>query len=307
MVRKYDVPFIRKYADCSERVNNMGEKIRDIRPIHLIGNELMVELNEGYTKNQGRVIHIQNKKFRYLLTESDYHKVSSDIMRAAVELDYIKQHIPEPDYKLTPKEKGTASDVTEFTFLKILNTEEIDYRILELRDHFATILINPSEYKQFRKLAKAKKVRCLEHPFGRRHGYIFLYQMKEFAIYQDGDYYYEVMCQLPCKSLTPKMWMPLDKCVQHALWETKRMENGYPYVEEEEVWIYYMTRCIFTKHAFEESDVKKLQALEAVLERDTLRQKLELIVFGFADRLIALSKDRKYADIMTEYFSYREY
>ena len=85
------------------------------------------------------------------------------------------------------------------------------------------------------------------------------------------------------------------------------MENGYPYVEDEEAWIYYMTRCIFTKHAFEESDVKKLQALEAVLEHDTLRQKLELIVFGFADRLIALSKDRKYADIMTEYFSYREY
>ena len=285
----------------------MGEKIRDIRPIHLIGNELMVELNEGYTKNQGRVIHIQNKKFRYLLTESDYHKVSSDIMRAAVELDYIKQHVPEPDDKMTPKEEGKASEVTEFEFLQTLNEQGFDYRILELRDHFATILVNPSEYKKFRKFAKTKKVRCLEHPFGKRHGYIYLYQMKEFAVYQDGDYYYEVMCQLPCKSLTPKMWMPLDKCVQHALWETKRMENGYPYVEEEEAWIYYMTRCIFTKHAFENTDIQKLHVVETGLDHETLRHNLEPMVFEVADRLIALSKDRRYEDIMKAYFSYREY
>ena len=60
----------------------MGEKIRDVYPITLIGSKLMVELNEGYSKQQGRVIHIQNNKFRYLLKEKDFYTLSSNILRA---------------------------------------------------------------------------------------------------------------------------------------------------------------------------------------------------------------------------------
>lgn len=285
----------------------MGEKIRDVRPINLIGAELMVELNEGYTKNQGRVIHVQNNKFRYLLTEGDFYKVASDIMRASVELNYIKTHLPTSYADMIPKESKEPSKVTEFVFLEDIKKEEVEYRILEVRNHIITVLIKPDCYKQFKKLAKKCNMKRLEHPFGKRHGYKFLYQMKEFVIYEKDGWYYEVMCQLPCKSLTPKMWMPLDLCVQTALWETKREQDGYHYVADEEMWIYRMTRSMFTSIEITKKDKEFLEKYKSVLTSDTLRHKLSLIVFGFADRLIELCKQGEYDKVITEYYTYKEY
>ena len=65
----------------------MGEKIRDIHPIKIGNSSLMIELNEGYTASEGRLIHIQNKKFRYLLRESDFYHLSSMVMRAWSEFE----------------------------------------------------------------------------------------------------------------------------------------------------------------------------------------------------------------------------
>ena len=53
----------------------MGEKIRDLKKIHIGKAEFMVELNEGYTKEQGNVMHIQNERFRYLFKEQDFLQV----------------------------------------------------------------------------------------------------------------------------------------------------------------------------------------------------------------------------------------
>lgn len=283
----------------------MGEKIRDIRPINLIGNDLMVELNEGYTKSQGRVIHIQNKKFRYLLTEGDFYAVASDIMRAAVELNYIKTHLPEPDIAVPTK--GEASALAEFRFLQGIKDSDVEYRILEIRNHVLTLLVRPECYKMFRKHAKKAGLKKLEHPFGKRHGYRFLYQMHEFEIYEEKGYYYEVMCQLPCKSLTPKMWMPLDKCVQKALWTDKREREGYSYVADEEMWIYRMTSCIFTQMDITPDDRTFFEESRSVLNSESLRQKLLLIVFGFADTLLELAKERDYDHIIEKYYSYSDY
>jgi hypothetical protein len=69
----------------------MGEKIKDIKSIDVSGTKLMIELNEGYTEKEGRLIHIQNDKFRYLLKERDFLKLSGTILRAKAELDYLKQ------------------------------------------------------------------------------------------------------------------------------------------------------------------------------------------------------------------------
>ena len=285
----------------------MGEKIRDIRTVNLIGNDLMVELNEGYTKSQGRVIHIQNKKFRYLLTEGDFYTVASDILRAAVELRYIKTHLPQPDIAVPLGNGETSSKVTEFAFLKAVQKSDIDYRILEVRSHVLTLMVKPECYKVFRKYAKKEGLKRLEHPFGKRHGYRFLYQMHEFEIYESNGYYYEIMCQLPCKSLTPKMWMPLDKCVQTALWTDKNEIDGYHYVADEELWIYRMTQCIFTKMNLTDEDCVFFEAHRNVLKSQSLRQKLQMIVFGFADTLIKEAENAEYDRIIEDYFSYSDY
>lgn len=283
----------------------MGEKIRDIRPIHLVGDELMVELNEGYTSSQGRVIHIQNPKFRYLLKEEDFYRAASDIMRADVELHYIKEHIPHPDIRIP--ENKEAGNLEEFSFLPVLKESDIIYRILELRKSVATILIRPEDFKSFHKLTRKMGLKQLEHPFGKRHGYKFLYQMKPFEMYEYKGRYYEIMYQLPCKSLTPKMWMPLDKCVQHALWQTCKTIDGYCYTADEELWIYLVTRCIFMKMQFEEKDRAMLDQLRPVLQNESLKQKLSLIVFGFAGQLITMAGQGDYDHIITAYYTYTDY
>ncbi|MGN0153441.1 MAG: hypothetical protein ACI4A3_03250 [Lachnospiraceae bacterium] len=285
----------------------MGEKIRDIRTINLIGNDLMVELNEGYTKSQGRVIHIQNNKFRYLLTEGDFFAVASDIMRAAVELHYIKSHLPQPDIAVPAGNGGVPSEITEFEFLTDVKNGNIDYRILDIRKQVVTLIIRPECYKDFRKCAKRSGLKKLEHPFGKRHGYRFLYQMREFEIYEKQGYYYEIMCQLPCKSLTPKMWMPLDKCVQKALWTDKNEIGGYVYVADEELWIYRMTQCIFTKMNITDEDCAFFEKYRHVLKRESLRQKLQMIVFGFADTLLQEAENSDYDYIIESYYSYSDY
>lgn len=68
----------------------MGEKIRDIREINILGMPLMVELNEGYNKKEGRVIHIQNSDFRYYLKEREFLHLAAAIIRANEELEILK-------------------------------------------------------------------------------------------------------------------------------------------------------------------------------------------------------------------------
>lgn len=285
----------------------MGEKIRDVRPIHLIGGDLMVELNEGYTKSQGRVIHIQNNKFRYLLKEGDFLKVAADIMRAREELHYIKEHPPVPDIKIPECDPKEATKLSEFGFLKQLEERDVTYRVLEVRKSVVQIIVKPECHKDFRRIAKKAGLKSVAHPYGKRHGYIFLYQMKPFEMYEKNGLYYEVMCQLPCKSLTPKMWMPLDKCVQKALWTECNMVDGYPYVGEEEAWIYRVTKCIFTKMSFSPLDIAYLEERRDVLDSDTLREKLSLVVFGFADTMLEMVKQSDYEGLLQAYYGYINY
>jgi hypothetical protein len=68
----------------------MGEKIKDIKEINVAGSKLMIELNEGYN-HEGNLIHIQNDKFRYSLTEKDFLEFVGTILRAKAELDYLKK------------------------------------------------------------------------------------------------------------------------------------------------------------------------------------------------------------------------
>lgn len=284
----------------------MGEKIRDIRPVNLIGNDLMAELNEGYTKSQGRVIHIQNSKFRYLLTEKDFLKVSSDIMRANEELKYIKTHLPSKDIKI-PKYAGECTPLENYALLAGLEKSDVTYRILENRDRLITILIKPDDRGKFKKLFKKEGAKAIEHPYGKRHGFVFLYKMHAFEMYSKDGLYYEIMYELPCKSSTPKMWMPLDKCVQKSLWENENRVNGFSYVTDEDIWIFRMMRCLVMQKSFTDADVEFFTSHASVLESSTLKDKLKLVVFAFSDTLTELVRNGQYDRLVEAYYSYNEY
>lgn len=68
----------------------MGEKIRDLHSVKIGSAELMVELNEGNTKGEGRLIHVQNKHFRFLIGEKGFLELAATILRAYSEMQYYK-------------------------------------------------------------------------------------------------------------------------------------------------------------------------------------------------------------------------
>lgn len=68
----------------------MGEKIRDIKEITVVNTKYMVELNKGYSKKEGDLIHIQNNSYRLCLQVPEFLKLCGSVFRAKSELDYLK-------------------------------------------------------------------------------------------------------------------------------------------------------------------------------------------------------------------------
>jgi hypothetical protein len=68
----------------------MGEKIRDISEIRICDSKFTIELNEGYTADEGRLIHVQNKHLRYLINQNGFMEFASTILRAREEMLFFK-------------------------------------------------------------------------------------------------------------------------------------------------------------------------------------------------------------------------
>jgi hypothetical protein len=68
----------------------LGEKIRVINNFNFDKGELEIELNKASTTDGPRYIHIQNEKFRFGITESEYIQLALTICKAAKFFRYNK-------------------------------------------------------------------------------------------------------------------------------------------------------------------------------------------------------------------------
>ncbi len=69
----------------------MGEKIRTMSSFTINGQEVQIELNEGYSKSYSEYdIHIQSNSVQYNLTDKDYMKLASAMATAKRRLDSMK-------------------------------------------------------------------------------------------------------------------------------------------------------------------------------------------------------------------------
>ena len=282
----------------------MGEKIRDVHTIHLAKRELMVELNEGYTRSQGRVIHIQNKEFRFLIKECDFTEIASLIMRADVEFEYIKNHPPKKVKRTVPT--STISNPENFNLLRII-CSEMDYRIVSIRERWITVIVPKSEIPHLKKLMKMNHAKELNHPMGQINGFSFLYQMEPFHVFFCKGLYYEFYCQLPCMSLTPKTFIPLDRRIQEAVWMNERKRQEWSYLGEEEEWIYRLSICLFLNRNFNESDIAFFIGSKDLINRESLVCKLMLVVFSYTPYLLNHIREERFDLIITDYYSFENY
>lgn len=66
----------------------MGEKIRDLSYFHVNGNEVAIELNEGYTKSYSPYdIHIQSNSTQFCITDKDFMRLVSCLSVSKAKFD----------------------------------------------------------------------------------------------------------------------------------------------------------------------------------------------------------------------------
>ena len=288
----------------------MGEKIRDINTIKIGKTELMIELNEGYS-NEGQVIHVQNRKFRYLFKEKQFYKLCSNILRAKSELDYLRMHrIANQKFDnqemLDNNINSTIEDIK--TYFEYLNQRKIDYRIVEIYNKFATVIISPCMHDEFTSAcASNENIVMLKHPYGKLFGYKFLYQMMEIELYLYRENYIQVFYQLPCMSLENNTWIPLDRAIQKRIWECDQDCYLHHEIDNETKFIYEICLCIFQFRSFTKRQVEILSALFDESDKEILETLLKLVFFSFTDILLTLLEEKKYTEIINCYFTYSKY
>jgi len=289
----------------------MGEKIKDLNSIKIGSSELMVELNEGYTKNEGRLIHVQNKHFRYLLKEKHFLQLASTILRAKCEMDYYKstkiQKIQRAFIESHQVPRDEDRKVT-YNICEEFEKRSIDYRMIEVGRKYVTIIVNNSFYEQFQEMVVAdSSIKKCIHPYSEQLGYIYLYQMRAFELYLVQDTYVEIYFQLPCMSLTPQNWIPLDQAIQSRVWERQESADGIRHMDALSYCIYRICWSVFKKEAFSKYDIELLSRNIELLQADESRKLLEKVFFNYTENMLELMEKNAYTEIIPAYYAFNNY
>ena len=290
----------------------MGEKIRDLGPIRIGSSELMIELNEGGNSREGRLIHIQNRHFRYLLKEKYFLQLASTLMRSKCEMDYYKENkLAGLNKKILPSVPFDSSAEKETTafMCRSLDSAEIPYRLVEVQKEIVTFIVNNGSYKPFLELMKSSPgLKKQEHLYSKRYGYNFLYKMRPFELYLKDKVYIEFFFQLPCKSLTPDTWMPLHRSIQERIWvmDTKN-EAGQPVIDLLDYFIFRLCRAVFEREAFTEYDIELMQNNKAVIDSSECRELLSEVFFNYTEKLIEHIVNSEYTKIIPSFYSFKDY
>jgi hypothetical protein len=188
-------------------------------------------------------------------------------------------------------------------FIQLLVDNEIDYRIIQSRTDRLTIIIHNRFYELFNKKIRNTQYKKIPHPFGKLYQYQFLYQMKEFKLLGKENFLIEVFFELPCMSLTPKTWIPLDKTIQNSIWMEKNDEKN---LDKPNNYVFQLTWAIFMRKSFDKEDVLFFETNKGLIN-DKLKDKLYPIFFKYTDVLIQLLKNSEYQNIRQKYIAFKNY
>jgi hypothetical protein len=288
----------------------MGEKIRDIKKIKIGNSSLMVELNEGYSASQGRLIHIQNEKFRYLLTEIDFYHLSSMIMRAWSELDYLKHQSViikrEEDFS-DKNQNNTELDSVFQVIANSLNRNAINYRLIDKCGSTISVLVDKKQLKLLDSLMVEMDYKKTSHPMGMKNGFRFLYQMHPFVMYKKNLFNIEFFCELPCRSITTKTWIPLDRAIQAVAWGNSDSKDGINWCEAKSRYIYILCKSIFSDNGFSSHSRAILLELSYVLKDDSFVSLLSAVFFKYSHVIIEKLLNKDFDSIIPDYYTFKNY
>ncbi len=188
-----------------------------------------------------------------------------------------------------------------------LKNQGIEYRLVQGGALLTTLLIREAHRGKLPKAMKTLGGVPLLHPYSKWYGYSFLYQLKEFQLYAFGEALVEVFFALPCMSLTPKTWIPLDKQINDPIWTDGFSRDGVPCLNPETEFIYRLTRCVFDRGAFDDDSRDYLRQALPGLDEQSLHAKLQTVFFRFTDPLLAHIREDRFDSLASDYHRFTEY
>jgi hypothetical protein len=175
------------------------------------------------------------------------------------------------------------------------------------------VLIHPESKQHFENIMLDNNYHVHTHPLGISNGWYFGYGLPEYQFWKKEDipydFYIDASFALCCKSLVPKTWIPLDVKINENVWENKVFidENNFWQIDERNLLIYLLARCIFDKKCFIDVYIAEIEKRKKLLYDKYVREAMELIFFKFAPKLIYLIENKNYSSICRKYISFKEY
>lgn len=189
--------------------------------------------------------------------------------------------------------------------------DELPYKLKNGKD--IDIFVNNEDMSKFSKKMDEYGWLYRVHPLGREAGYSFAYKLPECQFWQLGGieetFYVDVCYKLMCKSLTPKVWVPLNDLIQEQAWKLKEWNDELQcwQLGEKVLFSYLFARCVFDKRTFDELYIAEIEKRKHLLDDTEVHAMLETIFYRFTDTLISLVKKSDYGAIMHSYITFEDY
>lgn len=190
---------------------------------------------------------------------------------------------------------------------QLLVAHGVEYRIITSNVSRLTILINRKFSDIFSQLMKSNKYKKLYHPYGKSYHYNFLYLMEEFQLFYKKKMLIEIFFELPCMSLMPYTWIPLDRTIQGSIWVEKKRYSELYYLDDINSYIFKLTWSVFMKRKFDKTDITFFQENKSLLDTERMIKGLQLIFFKYTMQMIQELKTDMYRTIIHNYVTFCDY
>ncbi|WP_027206060.1 nucleotidyltransferase family protein [Butyrivibrio fibrisolvens] len=202
----------------------------------------------------------------------------------------------------------------------ILNSGGIKYMLIknidnELPDKLKKrkdidILVHPNDVVKIRTLLENEGFERVIHSQSVESGWKLLYGAHDCSMYRSKNLMeVDIHDSLCVKSTMVNGWVPLDKRINDVIWDTREWD------EELNCWklnlkimfVYLIARSIFDKGTFSDPYINEINRHGNLLDDEQVKSYMEVIFFGFSEKLKKLIKTKQYGIIVDEYYRFSDY
>ncbi len=173
------------------------------------------------------------------------------------------------------------------------------------------ILVKSEDEEIYTAFMKDNDFEKITPPLGISNGWKYAYGLPEYTFWKKNnfEFYIDSNYKMCCKSLTPYVWIPLDKMINDRVWSNKRFDSrcGCWRLDYKTELVHLITREIFDKHEFSNRYIEEIEKLKYLITDEDVIKMLDKIFFRFTSKLIELVQIGRYDLIIEKYITFAEY